>query len=94
MDNWIYMLYASRPNELKCISQRKTALKWVIEHSFPHPPVYDAYLQPVVDDSPEPFAWGFPNLERLRQYSRLKFGWEREYIDGLLVPVIKNVSKV
>jgi hypothetical protein len=28
----------------------------------------DAYLHPTVDESEEPFKWGLPDLDALRQY--------------------------
>jgi hypothetical protein len=31
----------------------------------------DAYLHPTVDESEEPFKWGLPDLDALRQYVSL-----------------------
>lgn len=38
---------------------------------FPNEAVVDAYMNPAVDESKEPFSWGLPDLDLLRQYPLL-----------------------
>ena len=35
--------------------------------AFPSQTIVDAYLQPTVDESKEPFSWGLPNLDLIRE---------------------------
>ncbi|KAK4157809.1 hypothetical protein C8A00DRAFT_29195 [Chaetomidium leptoderma] len=60
---------------------------------FPNPAVADAYLQPEVDGSPEPFQWGVPDLDGLRQFLMNTIGWSQERTDEVLVPVIRDMNK-
>lgn len=55
-----------------------------------------AYLNPEVDDSKEPFSWAKPNVTLLQQYTMRKFGWNQEKCLELVTPVMKrlNESKV
>uniref|UniRef100_A0A8C5X1X5 DNA repair protein complementing XP-G cells n=1 Tax=Malurus cyaneus samueli TaxID=2593467 RepID=A0A8C5X1X5_9PASS len=50
---------------------------------FPNPAVAEAYLKPVVDESRGSFTWGKPDDH---------FGWTRTKIDGILLPVMKQLS--
>ncbi|KAL1879323.1 hypothetical protein VTK73DRAFT_7160 [Phialemonium thermophilum] len=73
---------------------RKThALKLFLPVGFPNPAVRDAYLHPEVDSSPEPFQWGVPNLDGLRQFLMDTIGWGRERTDEVLVPVIRDMNR-
>ncbi|KAK5064531.1 hypothetical protein LTR84_000364 [Exophiala bonariae] len=60
---------------------------------FPDPRVDDAYLNPEVDSSPEPFQWGLPDLDKLRGFLMATIGWSPERTDEVLVPVIRDMNK-
>lgn len=73
---------------------RKTqATKLFLPTGFPSPAVYDAYLQPDVDKSPETFQWGVPDLEGLRRFLMATIGWSPERTDEVLVPVIRDMNR-
>lgn len=57
---------------------------------FPNISVIEAYLYPTVDESKESFTWATPDLDRIRQYMKLKFGWKMRRIDEILLPVMKR----
>jgi DNA excision repair protein ERCC-5 len=58
---------------------------------FPNKAVYEAYMNPAIDSSTDPFRWGTPDLDAIRMYTKSKFGWEQSKCDGLILPVIKNL---
>ncbi|CAN8196333.1 unnamed protein product [Coccothraustes coccothraustes] len=62
---------------------------------FPNPAVAEAYLKPVVDESRGSFTWGKPDVEQIREYPFTcwdHFGWTRTKIDGILLPVMKQLD--
>ncbi|KAM4795549.1 DNA excision repair protein ERCC-5 homolog [Rhinophrynus dorsalis] len=59
---------------------------------FPNQNVADAYLKPVVDDSKGTFSWGRPDLEQIREYPFIRFGWYRSKTDEVLLPVLKQLN--
>lgn len=63
-----------------------------IPPDFPNPHVRDAYLSPHVDSSTQEFEWGMPDLDGLRQYLFSMLGWDEKKVDGLVVPVIKEMN--
>ncbi|KAK4229060.1 hypothetical protein QBC38DRAFT_473614 [Podospora fimiseda] len=67
--------------------------KLFLPPGFPSPAVFEAYLQPEVDSSPEAFQWGVPDLEGLRQFLMTTIGWSKERTDEVLVPVIRDMNK-
>jgi DNA excision repair protein ERCC-5 len=67
--------------------------KLFLPPGFPNPAVAEAYLKPEVDQSAEPFQWGVPNLEGLRQFLMATIGWSQERTDEVLVPVIRDMNK-
>jgi len=67
--------------------------KLFLPPGFPNPAVAEAYLKPEVDRSAEPFQWGVPNLEGLRQFLMATIGWSQERTDEVLVPVIRDMNK-
>ncbi|KAI1796855.1 PIN domain-like protein [Ganoderma leucocontextum] len=44
---------------------------------WPNPAVRDAYYHPTVDESTEPFKWGFPDLDALRGFFNSELGWDQ-----------------
>jgi len=46
-------------------------------------------MNPTVDSSMEPFRWGTPDLDSIRQYTNVKFGWDQLKCDTLLKPMMK-----
>lgn len=73
--------------------RKSQAAKLFLNPGFPSSAVNDAYLHPEVDNSAEPFQWGVPDLEGLRQFLMATIGWGREKTDEVLVPVIKDMNK-
>lgn len=58
---------------------------------FPSQAVFNAFIDPTVDSSLEPFKWGNPDLDALRTYTNSKFGWDQTKCDSLLQPVLKKM---
>ncbi|WYZ44351.1 hypothetical protein EsH8_VII_000787 [Colletotrichum jinshuiense] len=73
--------------------RKSQATKLFLPAGFPNPAVTDAYLRPEVDNSPENFQWGVPDLEGLRQFLMATIGWSKERTDEVLVPVIRDMNK-
>ncbi|KAL2136289.1 hypothetical protein VTI74DRAFT_4524 [Chaetomium olivicolor] len=73
--------------------RKSHATKLFLPVGFPNPAVYEAYLHPEVDSSPEPFQWGVPDLDGLRQFLMNTIGWSQERTDEVLVPVIRDMNK-
>ncbi|KAF7546242.1 hypothetical protein G7Z17_g8581 [Cylindrodendrum hubeiense] len=72
--------------------RKSQATKLFLPPGFPSSAVYDAYLNPEVDDSAEQFQWGVPDVEGLRQFLMATIGWSKERTDEVLVPVIKDMN--
>lgn len=73
--------------------RKSQATKLFLPTGFPSPAVYDAYLHPDVDKSPEAFQWGVPDLEGLRRFLMATIGWSPERTDEVLVPVIRDMNR-
>ncbi|KAK3396571.1 putative Rad2 protein [Sordaria brevicollis] len=73
--------------------RKSHATKLFLPLGFPNPAVFEAYLHPEVDSTPEPFQWGVPDLEGLRQFLMSTIGWSPERTDEVLVPVIRDVNR-
>ncbi|RXG50130.1 hypothetical protein VDGE_00986 [Verticillium dahliae] len=81
------------PNAFRRKFRKSQATKLFLPVGFPNPAVREAYMKPEVDDSPETFQWGVPNLEGLRQYLMATIGWSEERTDEVLVPVIRDMNR-
>ncbi|KAI0912883.1 hypothetical protein F4823DRAFT_580011 [Ustulina deusta] len=98
-DWWQEVQVHNRPKEAdKASSFRKKfrksqATKLFLPAGFPSPAVFDAYLHPEVDHSAEPFQWGSPDVEGLRQFLMATIGWSQERTDEVLVPVIRDMNR-
>lgn len=64
-----------------------------IFQGFPSKEVVRAYISPTIDDSKEPFSWTQPNLDKLRQYTEDKFGWNRSDTDRVLLPILNKLKQ-
>lgn len=73
--------------------RKSQATKLFLPTGFPSPAVYEAYLDPDVDKSPEAFQWGVPDLEGLRRFLMATIGWSPERTDEVLVPVIRDMNR-
>ncbi|KAL2755045.1 hypothetical protein ACRALDRAFT_1094415 [Sodiomyces alcalophilus JCM 7366] len=73
--------------------RKSHATKLFLPAGFPNPAVRDAYLHPQVDDDPEGFQWGVPDLEGLRRFLMSTIGWSKERTDEVLVPVIRDMNR-
>lgn len=60
---------------------------------WPNPAVRDAYYRPTVDESDEPFKWGLPDLDGLRELFLEELGWSRSKVEELLLPIIQRMNK-
>lgn len=59
---------------------------------WPDPLVREAYLYPTVDESEEPFHWGFPRLSALRTFLHEELSWSISKVDDELTPIVQRVS--
>ncbi|KAF2738452.1 PIN domain-like protein, partial [Polyplosphaeria fusca] len=73
--------------------RRSQASKLFLPTMFPNAQVADAYLHPGVDDDPQPFQWGIPDLDALRTFLSTQIGWSTERTDEVLVPVIRDMNR-
>ncbi|KAK4192807.1 hypothetical protein QBC35DRAFT_447176 [Podospora australis] len=95
---WDDVQSGTRPKEADADSpfrrkfRRMQATKLFLPPGFPSPAVFDAYMEPEVDKSPEHFQWGVPDLEGLRQFLMTTIGWGKERTDEVLVPVIRDMN--
>ncbi|TFK33242.1 hypothetical protein BDQ12DRAFT_691478 [Crucibulum laeve] len=60
---------------------------------WPNTAVKDAYYHPTVDSSDEPFKWGLPDLDGLRDFFRAELDWGKNKVDELLLPIIQRMNK-
>ncbi|ETW83179.1 hypothetical protein HETIRDRAFT_157263 [Heterobasidion irregulare TC 32-1] len=60
---------------------------------WPNPAVRDAYYHPTIDESDEPFKWGLPDLDGLRDLFLEELGWSRSKVEELLLPIIQRMNK-
>ncbi|KAL9630393.1 MAG: hypothetical protein Q9164_006439 [Protoblastenia rupestris] len=72
---------------------RKNAAKLFLPTTFPDTRVDYAYMHPEVDNDPEPFQWGVPDLNALRSFLMATIGWSQERTDEVLVPVIRDMNR-
>ncbi|KAF2969026.1 hypothetical protein GQX73_g4553 [Xylaria multiplex] len=98
-DWWQEVQVHNRPKEADNASsfrkkfRKSQATKLFLPAGFPSPAVSDAYLHPEVDHSTEPFQWGSPDVEGLRQFLMATIGWSQERTDEVLVPVIRDMNR-
>lgn len=60
---------------------------------FPSSGVVEAYLFPTVDSNKDPFSWGYPDVESLRDFTKQKFGWPQSKFNDIMMPVIKRLDE-
>ncbi|NWS21295.1 ERCC5 protein, partial [Pachyramphus minor] len=92
-----------RPNP-RDTKVKKKLRELQLSSGFPNPAVAEAYLKPVVDETRSSFTWGKPDLEQIREYPftlcsltfctfcKDHFGWTTTKIDGILLPVMKQLN--
>lgn len=73
--------------------KRAQSTKLFLPSSFPSSAVTEAYWKPDVDSTPEPFQWGVPDLDQLREFLMATIGWSQERTDEVLVPVIRDMNQ-
>jgi len=66
--------------------------RWVCPKNFPANDVLNAYLNPVVDKSSDPFSWGSPDVERLMSFCSLNMGWEASDTRRMLEPIVERLE--
>ncbi|KAL3418574.1 DNA excision repair protein [Phlyctema vagabunda] len=98
-DWWIATQHSTRPlpedvgSTFRKKFRRAQATKLFLPPAFPSGAVTEAYLKPDVDSTPEPFQWGVPDLDRLRDFLMATIGWTQERTDEVLVPVIRDMNR-
>ena len=98
-DWWQDVQQHNRPKDADASSsfrkkfRKSQATKLFLPLGFPSAAVVEAYLHPEVDSSAEPFQWGVPDLDGLRNFLMATIGWGQERTDEVLVPVIKDMNR-
>ncbi|KAF8263901.1 hypothetical protein EI94DRAFT_1806552 [Lactarius quietus] len=85
-----------KPEESKTKFRRRFKKRFktlYIPDDWPNPVVRDAYYNPTVDDSEEPFKWGLPDLDRLYDFLLQELGWSQSKVEELLLPIIQKIRK-
>jgi len=67
--------------------------RWVAPKYFPDPMVLSAYLNPVVDKSPERFSWDLPDVNRLILFCNKHVGWRDQETRSMIQPVMEKIEK-
>ena len=70
---------------------RNVCKKLVIPDSFPEEIIYDAYMDPRVDDSLEKFHWGEIEMRDIIDFLQRKLSWDSDKSKSILIPVIKEM---
>lgn len=79
------------PDNLK---QFKTlAKKLSLGDSWPDVSVARAYLSPIVDESLVKFAWGEPNVAKIRMFLQMRVKWDDDKINAMLLPVLREMNQ-
>ncbi|RYP03955.1 hypothetical protein DL764_004789 [Monosporascus ibericus] len=84
---------ADRASVFRRKFRRSMGARLFLPTGFPSPAVSEAYMKPEVDASPEPFRWGVPDVEGLRDFLMRTVGWSRERTDEVLVPVVRDMNR-
>lgn len=67
---------------------------WEFPDNFPNSEVVDAYQNPAVDDSLEPFVWNEPDIQSLKEFCRDVFEWGPDRIDEAGFELAKILKKM
>jgi 5'-3' exonuclease len=73
--------------------KKTLAEKVFLDASWPDARVVDAYYEPQVDSSDEPFQWGLPDLDAIRTLLNEYLSWTQEKTDQYLLPVIEQQTR-
>ncbi|KAF2501474.1 PIN domain-like protein, partial [Lophium mytilinum] len=84
---------ADKGNQWRRRFRRTNTAKLFLPPGFPDPRVAEAYFKPAVDDDPQAFQWGVPDLDALRSFLSSQIGWSAERTDEVLVPVIRDMNR-
>ncbi|CAM9837269.1 unnamed protein product [Scytosiphon promiscuus] len=80
--------------EMKFHLKHRTARnRWTVPDGFPSKEVINAYTNPQVDKSEEPFSWATPDVDGLRALCQRVLGWDKAQSDGLLMPMVKELDR-
>ncbi|KAH7913580.1 hypothetical protein BJ138DRAFT_1177958 [Hygrophoropsis aurantiaca] len=96
--DWWAKVQSGRDKELDNTSKFRNRFKkrfkdLYLPQEWPNSLVRDAYYHPTVDSSEEPFKWGLPDLDALRDFLREELGWYQSKVDELLLPIIQKMNK-
>ena len=71
---------------------RSARLRWVCPKHFPANNVLNAYINPVVDKSSDPFSWGIPDVDKLVKFCTRNMGWEASETKRMLDPIMRRLE--
>ncbi|KAJ7903465.1 PIN domain-like protein [Mycena olivaceomarginata] len=60
---------------------------------WPNPTVRDAYYHPTVDSSDEPFKWGLPDLDALREFLYAELSWSPVKVEEFVTACHSEIRK-
>lgn len=89
-DWWIKAKKQKRPpeNETKVKLQLR---RLHLFEGFPNPSVFEAYKNPNVDTTLEPFTWSPPELELLEEFAIKTLNWSKKQADDMIAPLAKKL---
>lgn len=73
--------------------KKKFADTLFLTADWPNPAVREAYWQPTVDSSDEPFQWGFPDIAGLRSFLQAELSWSISKVDDELTPIVQRIAR-
>ncbi|KAI9184029.1 DNA repair protein rad2 [Blastocladiella emersonii ATCC 22665] len=82
------------PATIKAIRRKLRRLAAAVPASgFPDPRVTDAYLHPTVDENREPWAWGVPQSELIKDLLWERIQMNPDTTDATLLPIVAAVNR-
>jgi hypothetical protein len=66
-------------------------MAWKVPGNFPDPLVIDAYRNPSANREAANFSWPIPKLHRVRKYCSDVLGWNTQYMDANVDPIIRRL---
>ncbi|KAG7357877.1 flap endonuclease-1 [Nitzschia inconspicua] len=86
-------IVASSTSEHEFHQKHRTArTRWIAPTNFPDDRVFNAYWNPVVDNSRDKFSWGVPNVQGLTVFCQQHLGWPPEETQTLIAPILERLQ--
>eukprot|EP01054_Gregarina_sp_Poly1_P002458 Gregarina_sp_Poly_1__2457@NODE_1665_length_3579_cov_25_509112_g1093_i0_p1_GENE_NODE_1665_length_3579_cov_25_509112_g1093_i0NODE_1665_length_3579_cov_25_509112_g1093_i0_p1_ORF_typecomplete_len1066_score227_38XPG_I/PF00867_18/8_2e21XPG_I_2/PF12813_7/1_1e04XPG_I_2/PF12813_7/7_3e06_NODE_1665_length_3579_cov_25_509112_g1093_i03293526 len=67
--------------------------QWEVPFDFPSREAYDAFVNPRIDKSTEPFSWAVPDVQEVVALMRTKAGMSEQQTMELLQPVVQRMKE-